>query len=466
MRRTPSIPGLIAGLLCCACAPPPPRSHPELPNVVLILCDDAGWGSFGCYGNEAVPTPHIDSIARRGVLCSQGYVTSPSCSPSRAGLITGRHPSRFGHEYNFSRVLVTGPIGRSIGLPRGERTLAEALRERGYRTGLIGKWHLGVADEFHPLNRGFDEFVGFLLGPATYSGHGRPAKLAEAGGGELAAWKTKLLVRGREPAGWKGHLTDFLAKEAVEFIGDSRGRPFFLFLSLLAPHAPLHPSSRDAAALAHVPDETRRGYLGLVAGLDRAVGRVLEALEEEGLDEDTLLFFISDNGADRKTGFNGPLRAGKGYHFEGGLRVPYLVQWPARIPGDQRFDSPVSTLDVFPTALAAAGGELSAALEGRDLLPYLTADVEGVPHEVLCWRTGDNGAIRRGRWKLVLDGAEPIALFDVEEDRGETDNRMLDEPTVVAELAGAHGEWDRQRFGPRWKTRSNPSMRQHVGRLR
>ena len=442
-RPPVSVAALAAGILCVQCGSPPPRSSLP-PNVVVLLCDDAGWGAFGCYGNRELRTPHIDSIARRGILFRQGYVTTPACSPSRAGLLTGRHPSRFGHEYNITRKMAEGPRGSWIGLPEGETTIAEAFQERGYRTSLIGKWHLGMAERFHPLNHGFDEFTGFLHGPPTYEGRGRSADQG--------------LMNGRSRAHWEGHLTDWLAEQAVAFIARSRDRPFFLFLSFKAPHDPHEPAPADEALVSAVSDPERRKHLALIVGLDRAVGRIQDVLEREGLEEHTLLFLVSDNGSDKKTDFNGPLRGAKGMYFEGGIRVPFLVQWPAHLPAGRTFDSPVSTLDIFPTALAAARSDPLPTLEGRNLLPHLRQESSAPPHEFLCWRSGSNGVIRKGRWKLVVDGMLPIALFDLEADLGEEHNVLAGQPLVAEELVADLERWDQGRSGPTWTSRSNPPM--------
>lgn len=405
------------------------------PNIVLIVCDDAEVGDTGFSGGADAVTPHLDALAERGVRFRQAYVCTAACSPSRAGLLTGIHPSRFGHDFNISKELEQGPDGNEVGLPLDQTTLAAALRPLGYRTAIVGKWHLGVADHFHPQERGFDEFVGFLHGASRYRG-----------GIEV--------MRGRSREnGWEGHLSEFLGRTACRFIRENASGRFFLYLCFKAPHSPQGASEEDLAALQNVPDERRRDYLGLMRGMDRAVGEVLRTLDECSIREDTLVVFLSDNGATTTgAGSNGDLRGGKGSFFEGGIRVPFLVSWPARLPAGSTFEHVVSSLDVFPTALAAAGGTPPVHLDGVDLTPYLTATTEGEPHPSLCWRTGQSSAIRAGDWKLILDTGAPVALFDLGSDPGERRNRVRDQETeqVVRRMGEQFALWDMRRELPTW----------------
>jgi len=429
---------LLAISLLAACAAPPATGpHATPPNVVLILCDDAGYADFSFQGSDTIRTPHIDSIADTGVHFAQGYVTASVCSPSRAGLLTGRYQQRFGHEHNFA-----SNSDPSVGLPLAERTLADALRERGYRTAAMGKWHLGYGPELHPRSRGFDEFFGFLQGSRSY-------------------WPIKGTPRNRlqrdgEPVEESfTYMTDLLGEEASDFIGRHAERPFFLYLSFNAVHGPMHALEADLAAVSGVADDKRRKLVAMTMALDRAVGRVLEALHENALEQNTLVVFVNDNGgAWNNASSNAPLRGTKGTPFEGGVRVPYLASWPGVLPAGRLFDAPVSTLDIFATALAAAGGSDgdAAHLDGVDLLPYLTGQATGRPHDRLFWRRKQNHAVRLGDWKLVVYKDAPPMLFDLANDREETRDVAAQHPELMDELSAHYANWEREMVPPLWNS--------------
>jgi arylsulfatase B len=449
------------------------------PNVVVILVDDLGYGELGCQGNTQIPTPHIDSLARSGVRFTRGYVTAPLCSPSRAGLLTGRYQTRIGHEFN--------PIGKenldpAIGLPPAERTLAECLRAAGYATGLVGKWHLGGSEEYHPQRRGFDEFFGFLheghyYVPPPFEGVTsflRVGALPDAFGGRKIegriVWSSHLghdeppydesnpILRGSGPVAEPAHLTDALTREAVAFIDRHKERPFFLLLAYNAVHSPMQAADRYLERFAEIEDIQRRIFAALLAQLDDGVGDVLKKLRDEQLEERTLVFFLSDNGGPTKelTSQNTPLRGGKGQLFEGGIRVPFLVQWKGRLPAGQVFVSPVSSTDIFATAVAAARVALpkDRILDGADLVRHLTGPVRQPPHTTLFWRMGQNAALVDGDWKFVRHGAaQPPQLFNLARDAGETTNLAQREPIRLAEM---HARWDQfnaQMVPPRWGSR-------------
>jgi arylsulfatase A-like enzyme len=412
------------------------------PNVLVILADDLGYADVGVHGCKDIATPHIDGIARDGIRCTSGYVSGPYCSPTRAALLTGRYQQRFGHEFNPA-LLREGGAGQ--GLHPAEVTLARRLKDAGYATGLVGKWHLGEEDKFHPLNRGFQEFFGFLAGAHDY------LRTDDKGYGPV--------YRGRERVELDGYLTDVLAREAAGFIDRHRDEPFFLHLAFNAVHTPLQAPEPALRQFAAIEAPTRRTYAAMTAKLDDAVGNVLDRLRAAGLEERTLVFFLSDNGGPiGKFAANGsrnsPLRGSKGDTWEGGIRVPFLVRWKGRLPAGKVYDPPVIQLDVHATALAAAGVEVQPGwkLDGVNLLPFLEGKDAGRPHAALYWRFGEQMAIRVGDWKLVRADLAPdkqfgaIAprpmLFHLGEDVGERNDQAAARPEKVKEMQEAWQKWN------------------------
>lgn len=409
------------------------------PNILLVVADDLGYADVGFHGASDLTTPNLDALARSGVRCTNGYVSGPYCSPTRAGLLTGRYQTRFGHEFN--------PDPPGAGLPVAEQTLPQRLRAAGYATGVIGKWHLGIESEFHPLRRGCDEFFGFLPGAHSY-------------------FDPDGIVRGTEPVAAIDYTTDAFAREAVGFIGRHRARPWFLFLSFNAVHTPMHATPERLAACAHVEDAGRRAYAAMVLALDEAVGTVVDAVAKNGGDRPTLVIFLSDNGGPSMPNTtlnqarNDPLRGGKRTTLEGGIRVPFVISWPGTLaPGV--YDRPVIQLDVAATALAAAGVE--AELDGVDLVPFVTGARTGDPHEALYWRFGRQMAIRVGDHKLVrYDGNadtgtgafnQPVVgpkLYDLANDVGERRDLAAEMPARVAELQARWDAWNAGNIPPAW----------------
>jgi arylsulfatase A-like enzyme len=421
---------------------PPTEARP--PNVVLILSDDAGYADFSFQGTRRFPTPHIDTLAARGVQFTQAYVSASVCSPSRAGLITGRYQQRFGHEHNFP-----SNSGPEVGLAVGERTLADALGDHGYRTIGLGKWHLGYGPDMHPLERGFDHYHGFLQGSRSYWPDETDAKRQHQEDGETLDEDF-------------AYVTDHLGERAAGYVADHAHEPFFLYLSFTAVHTPMHALEPDLAAVEDVQVEKRRKLAAMTVAMDRAVGQVLAALREHDLERDTLLVFVNDNGGAWNNGSsNGALRGTKGTPYEGGVRVPMLAQWPGVLPAGTVYDLPVSTLDLFATALAAAGPAAATdpsssadrghlELDGVDLVPFLTGRARGRPHEALFWRRRTNQAVRVGDWKLVIDqGMRPV-LFDLAEDPGESRDLAAEHPDVVRELADRFERWATELVPPGW----------------
>ena len=418
----------------------------EKPNIVVIVGDDMGYADTGVHGCRDIPTPHLDALAAGGVRFTNGYVSGPYCSPTRAGLLTGRYQTRFGHEFN--------PGGNSgsgdKGLPLTETTLADRLKAAGYATGLVGKWHLGNGAKFQPQQRGFDEFFGFLAGGHPYfPGKGAP------------------ILRGTEPVDEQEYLTDAFAREAVDFVDRHRESPFFLYLAFNAVHTPMHAGDARLQKFAAIKNEKRRTYAAMMSAMDDAIGKVLTKLEESGLEDNTLVCFFSDNGGPtmRGTATNGsvntPLRGSKRTTLEGGVRVPFMVKWPRKLPTGETYDKPVIQLDVMPTALAAAGVEISSEwkVEGVDLTPFVAGENEAAPHDQLCWRFGQQMAIRRGDWKLVkydpvVDGdrgkATAAKLYNLADDVGEQHDVLAEYPEKVRELQTAWDAWNKDNVPPKW----------------
>jgi arylsulfatase A-like enzyme len=428
-------------------------AKPTKPNILVIVADDLGYGDIGVHGGKDVPTPHIDALAASGVRCTNGYVSAPYCSPSRAGFLTGRYQTRFGHEFNPH----LGEEGK-LGLPLDQRTIADHLRAAGYATGLVGKWHQGFDRAHHPQSRGFDDYFGFLVGGHNYL----LRKDAEAEFGP--AYSKNMIYRSREVQKLDGYTTDLFTDEALAFMERHEDKPWFLYLAYNAVHTPLEVLEKYGDRVPKsVTDPQRRGYLSLLIGLDDAVGRVTARLRKTGKDKDTLVFFFSDNGGSGRkpflaynTAVNAPLRGDKGQTLEGGIRVPFFVAWPGKVPAGKTYDQPVIALDILPTACAGDGAKGDADADGVNLLKHLTGKETAAPHEALCWRFGPQKAVRKGKWKLVdwrdFDTKQQSGwqLYDLTKDIGEKNNLAKAEPQIVAELSRAWEKWDRRNVAPLW----------------
>ena len=423
------------------------------PNIIVLVADDLGYGDIGVHGGKDVPTPNIDALAAKGVRCNNGYVSAPYCSPSRAGFLTGRYQTRFGHEFNPH-------VGdeMNLGLPLNQRTIADHLRGAGYATGLVGKWHQGFDRAHHPQSRGFDDYYGFLVGGHNYLLH----KDAEAHFG--SAHSKNMIYRSRELQKLDGYTTDLFTDEAIAFMDRHADKPWFLYLAYNAVHTPLEVLEKYGARVPKsITDPERRGYLSLLIGLDDAVGRITSHLRKTGKDKDTLIFFFSDNGGSGRkpflaynTGVNIPLRGDKGQTLEGGIHVPFFVSWPGKLPAGKTYDQPVTTLDILPTACAIAGAKVDADFDGANLIKYLSGEDATTPHEALYWRFGPQKAIRKGKWKLVdwRDFATKQnsgwQLYDLEKDIGEKENLATAQPKIVAELTAAWDSWNKRNIAPLW----------------
>ncbi len=420
------------------------------PNLIIILTDDQGYGDVGFNGCKDIPTPHIDSIARNGVQFTSGYVSFPVCSPSRAGLLTGRYEQRFGHERNprFE------PSNRQSGLPLSESTLADALGQVGYKSGVIGKWHLGAHPDLHPLRRGFNEFYGMLGGGHRYLPDELTIKESTDAHSEADSYRLWIL-RDHEPVRTTQYLTDEFSDEAVRFVARHKDQPFFLYLAYNAPHSPLQATEKYLSRFSGIADPRRRTYAAMVSAVDDGVGRVLAELRRQDLEENTLVFFLSDNGgpsADNASS-NAPLRGNKSDPWEGGIRVPFAAKWAGHLPKGVKYDQPVLSLDIYASIAALAGVRTNPErpLDGVNILPYITGEKSGSPHEAIYLRKFDQGAfaVRRGDFKLVIPKqGGPAQLFNLSQDIRESRNLAGSEAATAAELESLRVAWNAQLVPP------------------
>lgn len=479
------------------------------PNVIVILADDLGYGDTGVYGSKIVKTPNIDALAADGVRFTQGYVSHPVCAPSRSAIMTGRYQTRFGYEFN--------PVGRdkTRGVALTETFIPRVMKSAGYATGMVGKWHLGESGDYHPMGRGFDQYFGILGGGSAFITDARPGdefhtppgargSYGTAEGGEaitgLPEAEEMVLIRrrapvrrGREVVEVKDYLTDAFTDEAVRFIGEHKDKPFFLYLAHTAPHTPLQATARYIERYKNIENKGQRVYAAMVSALDDSVGAVRAKLKSEGLEKNTLIVFLSDNGCAGYVGdacTNSPLNGYKASHLEGGVRVPFIMAMPGRIKPGQVDTRVVSSLDIAPTAAALAGTKMPNGSDGVDLMPYLSGGKTGTPNPTLYWRSGPNFAIRDGDWKMwvvnradpsetprsgttpVADGVEArvsplgkyVMLYDLKTDLGEKTNLASARPEVVARLQAKLEAWDKSNVAPQW-TSMRQGVFQHEGQL-
>lgn len=444
----------IIGLCCLSTHPSSAIAQSHRPNILLIIADDLGYADVGVHGGCEVSTPNLDALAFSGVRCTQAYVTSPYCSPSRAGLLTGKYPTQFGHEFNPH-----DGVKDQLGMPLNQQTIANRLSQLGYATHAIGKWHQGFEGAYHPEARGFDSFFGFLVGGHNYILNSKAKPRFGT------AHSHDMIYRGREIVMLDGFTTDLFTDAAIAAMRTENAKPWFIYLAYNAVHTPLEISEQTRSRIPDsVTDKDRRGYLSLLIGLDDAIGQIHKHLEATGQLDNTLIFFISDNGGAGKkpylaynTGRNAPLRGDKGQTVEGGIRVPFFVSWPSQIPKGKTIQSPVITLDILPTSLAATGSEIPDELQGIDLSPFLRNPDQSLPERNLYWRFGPQRAIRQGEWKAVdtydfeTKKSTGWQLFHLSEDISESNDLANSEPTRLAALTKQWEQWDSMNIAPLWR---------------
>jgi len=413
----------------------------QRPNVIVILSDDGGYDDFGCYGGKEVHTPYIDELAKQGIRFQCAYASASVCAPSRAGLLTGRYQQRFGFEHNISKRPTNGTALEDIGMDTSVATIADFMKYNGYKTVGIGKWHQGDGSQFHPLKRGFDHFFGFIGGDRSY--FPIPGKVKP----------TQMLVDdGRIfPEDSIRYLTETLTDKAISYVHRYRQQPFFMYLAFNAIHTPVEAPLTQNSKYSHVADPLRRAYLAMLENMDSNIGRLIEQLKSDGLYENTLIIFMNDNGAATNNGAdNGQLRGLKGSKWEGGIRVPMIMQWPAKLPKGKVVNALVSGMDILPTSMDAIQGKNipGQAIDGLSLLSSYKAAKNG--HEYLFWRRGVAKAVRHAEWKLIVVKDDPILLFNLKNDLKEQHNLAEKYPDNVKEMLGKLAEWEKKMAAPKW----------------
>ena len=460
-------------------ATPPAGARP--PNVVLILADDMGFNDItfngGGIAGGAVPTPNIDSIGHEGVSFDNGYDGNATCAPSRATIMTGRYATRFGFEFTPAGIPFQKVVGTSsdqddfvlpqffadgLAVPRSEIFIAALLKARGYHTLHFGKWHLGAAKGTRPEERGFDESLGFMAGGGMYLPQNDPDVVNAKQPWDpidRVLWSLlpyQVQFNGSPMFAPKGYLTDYLTDEATKAIHANRNRPFFLYFAPNAIHTPLQATREDYDALPGIKDHRLRVYGAMMRNLDRNVGRILQTLKDEGLDRNTLVIFTSDNGGANYIGLpdiNKPYRGFKATFFEGGIHSPYFIRWPGVIPPNSRYPYPVGHVDIFATAAAAAGARLPTdrKIDGVDLVPYVTGQTSGRPHQTLFWRSGQYKTILDGDWKLQSSEAQhKVWLFDLATDPTEQHNLADTQPEKTRAMLALLARQEREMVKPLW----------------
>lgn len=404
------------------------------PNVIVILIDDAGYADFGFMGCKDLETPNIDKLAKSGVVLTDAHVSATVCAPSRAGLMTGKYQQRFGFEANGTGYGNSGDIGLSDDVV----TMADVFKANGYKTIALGKWHLGADKTDHPNQRGFDEFYGFETGSRSYFPLKNPSKY-------------RMLQHNGERVVFEGYMTDVLGDQSVKYIEENKDQPFFMYLAYNAVHTPMHAKK---AHLEKYKNHPRQKLAAMTWSLDENVGKLQQKLEDLGLAENTLIYFLSDNGgASNNNSSGGHLKGWKGNKFEGGHRVPFIVSWPKAIKGGQTFEGLSSSLDIFTTSLAAANITKSndLILDGVNLLPFLKGEKTGNPHDKLFWRKLEEAGARIGDYKLVRLQDYGATMYNLKEDLGEMKNLDESNPKEFQQLQDELKHWESQMMAPLWE---------------
>ncbi len=416
------------------------------PNIIVIVSDDAGYADFSCYGNDVVKTPNIDKLASSGVRFTNAYVTAAVCGPSRAGLMTGRYQQRFGYEVNNVPKAMdksVGLQGDDMGLPLDEMTMADYMKIAGYKSIAVGKWHLGIADRYHPLKRGFDEFYGFLGGSRHYFFDVRDYNR-----------KDNSVRRNHVKQRDFTYTTDGFTDAAIDFIGRHKKENFFVYLAYNAIHTPLQAKEEDMEDYSFLKDKKDQTFAGMIKSLDENIGKLLSYLEKENLRENTLIFFINDNGGPSfvTPANNYPLSGCKGTHYEGGIRVPFMISWPAVLQKNRVYDFPVMSFDILATIVGVTNVDVrkKTPLDGVNLMPYLTGDNVERPHKTLFWREYVIAAVRDGDWKLIRFPDKPAQLYNLAEDISEVNDRASQKPQVVNVLYKKLWSWEKELAKPLW----------------
>lgn len=434
-----------------------PIKKESKPNILVVLCDDLGYADVGFNGSEDIKTPALDKLAADGTIFTSAYVSHPFCGPSRTSIMTGVYPHKIGSQFNLQPNCET--TGK--GVPKEETFISKVLQDAGYYTGAIGKWHLGSVDKFHPNNRGFDDFYGFLGGGHNYF----PKQYRAAYERQKKAGK-KVIFEYLLPLEHNGvevketeYITDALSREAMRFINDAKDdeKPFFLYLAYNAPHVPLEAKEEDMALFNHIEDKDRRTYAGMVYAVDRGVNSIVETLKKNNQLDNTLIVFFSDNGGKLGKGANNyPLREGKGSACEGGYRVPMFFHWPNKIPAGAKYKHPVSSLDLYPTFAAIGNGTIASdkMIDGKDILADVINGNDARENEMIyCLRHrlaySDVGA-RMGKWKALRLKNESWKLYNVEEDAGETNDLSTQHPEILTAIVDSAKLWSNTHIQPYW----------------
>jgi len=434
----------VLSLLVISCK----SSLENAPNIIIIISDDQGYADVGFHGSKEIFTPNIDRIASNGVVFTQGYVSYAVCSPSRAGLITGKYQNRFG----YTRNILLAPKDSLMGLPLSEQTLPDVLNNVDYKTKAIGKWHLGAHESLVPERRGFDEFFGFLIGGHRYFPEDLTLNDLSEARRQMDGYITRIYDNGKR-IDTKKYLTEELSDNAVKFIEDNSSDPFFLYLSYNAPHTPLQATAMDLERNNHIEVEKRRTYAAMVSSMDDGIGLILDKLEEKKITDNTIVIFFSDNGGVEWYNFsdNGILRGIKGDFYEGGIRVPFTMQWPSKIKPGTIFDKPIIALDVFATVASAASAEkyIRNDIDGVDILPYITGEKSGLPHKYLYWQNPDKDidVVRDERYKYIRIEEEEY-IFDLKNDISEEKNIINSSKPIYDRLKSQFKEWEKEMIDP------------------